>query len=403
VSQLVEHFFRHEYGKLVATLTRRFGARHLEAIEDAAQTALMRALETWPVRGEPDEPSAWLFRVATNVLHGELRKVTTRRRIHAARQDVATLAAAPEARLDGEVEDDLLRMLLVCCDEGLPPETQLALALKTLCGFGVREIAIRTFASEAAVYKRLARGRALLRDCALFDLGGAQVATRVEAVQRVLYLLFTEGYLSSGEQAIRRELCEEAIRLAEILAAHPVGRTPATHALLALMLLHLARFEARQDAGGLLLLEEQDRSRWDAEAIARGLRWLAESARGETYTRYHAEAGIAAEHCLAATFAETRWDRVAAGYARLEAMAPSPLHRLNRALAVAQAEGPQAGLALVDAAPPSWLEGSYMWHAVLADLHRRCGHPDVAARYRETAIASAPSTAVASLLARRLG
>ena len=194
----------------------------------------------------------------------------------------------------------------------------------------------------------------------------------------VLYLLFNEGYLSAhAEEAIRRELCDEAIRLATLLAEHPVGAVPETFALLALMHLHAARLGARLDGlGGLLLLEEQDRSLWDRERISVGLQWLARAASGEVFTRFHAEAGIAAEHCLAPSFAETRWNEIADLYAMLERIAPSPLHTLNRAVAVAEWRGPEAGLALLeDLAPPSWLAGSYLWEAVLADLHRRAGTP----------------------------
>ena len=189
-----------------------------------------------------------------------------------------------------------------------------------------------------------------------------------------------------------------------ILAEHPVGRTPESFALLAPMHLHAAPITARQDgSGGLLLLEEQDRSLWDQPEIQIGLSWLAESARGDVFSRYHAEAGVAAEHCLAPSFEQTRWDRIVECYALLERVAPSMLHTLNRAVAVAEWRGPEAGLAIVEGLePPSWLEGSYMWMAVLADLHRRCGSDELAQRYRDAALGSAPSTAVRDLLKRRL-
>lgn len=406
---LVEHFFRHEYGRLVATLSRRVGVQNIEAVEDAVQSALMTALRTWTSAGQPDNPSAWLFRVAHNELIGELRKRAGRRRL--LERDAKRSTEAPEdgpvAFLPGEVRDDLLRMLFVCCDDAIPADSQLVLALKTLCGFGVREIALRLFTSETNVYKRLGRARARLREHPpeLGELSGAQYASRLDAVHRIVYLLFTEGYLSShAEIAIRGELCDEALRLAALLAEHPVGQTPQTYALLALMHLHVARMTARQDsAGGLLLLDEQDRQQWDRARIARGLGWLARSADGDAFSRYHAEAGIAAEHCLAPTFEQTRWDRVVDCYALLERVAPSPIHTLNRAVAVAELEGPAAGLAVLDGfEPPSWLAGSYQWAAVLADLHRRCGDAQTATRYRDIALESAPTDAVRELLQRRL-
>jgi len=408
--ELVEHFFRHEFGRLVATLSRRVGVQHIEAVEDAVQSALMTALETWTSGGLPSNPSAWLFRVAHNDLIGALRTQTGRQRILAQNpSDTAgTSENEPAAFLAGEVSDDLLRMLFVCCDEAIPIESQLVLALKTLCGFGVREISLRLFTSEANAYKRLGRARNRLREMGRLpqELSNEQYSSRVPAVNKILYLLFTEGYLSShAEQAIRRELCDEAIRLAHTLADHPVGQTPETFALLALMHLHAARMGARQDgAGGLLLLEEQDRRLWDQREIETGMSWLARAAQGDRFSRYHAEAGIAAEHCLAQSFAETRWDKVVECYALLERVAPSAIHRLNRAVAVAEWQGAAAGLEVVQGfEPPTWLAGSYLWAAVLADLHRRCGNTETAQRYRDVAIKSAPTPAVKEMLRRRLG
>jgi RNA polymerase sigma-70 factor (ECF subfamily) len=407
--KLVEHFFRHEYGRLVAMLSRRVGVQYIEDVEDAVQSALMTALKTWTIAGLPDNPPAWLFRVAHNNLMGELRRRTGRRRIleQNVKEDIGTLEIGPEIFLAGEVQDDLLRMLFVCCDEAIPVESQLVLALKTLGGFNIREIALRLFTSEANVYKRLGRARTRLRELPLRpeELTGEQYSSRLPAVHKILYLVFTEGYLSShAEMAIRRELCDEAIRLATILAEHPAGQAPETFALLALMHLHAARMTARQDSsGGLLLLEEQNRELWDQQGIQIGLEWLARSSQGDCFSRYHAEAGIAAEHCLAPSFQETRWDKVVECYALLERIAPSAIHKLNRAVAVAEWQGPAEGLAVLKGfEPPTWLAGSYMWAAVLADLHRRCGNARTATRYRDIACKSAPSPAVKELLQRRL-
>jgi RNA polymerase sigma-70 factor (ECF subfamily) len=386
------------------------GEYYIEDVDDAVQSALMTALESWKIAGLPDNPQAWLFRVAHNSLMGVLRQRARRQRIleESAQADVVPPENGPEVFLLGQVRDDLLRMLFVCCDEAIPVESQLVLALKTLCGFDIREIALRLFTSEANVYKRLSRARSRLRELSAFpeELTGEQYASRLPAVHTILYVLFTEGYLSShAETAIRQELCNEAIRLATLLAAHPLGQEPETFALLALMYLHAARLTARQDGfGGLLLLEEQDRGLWDSQEIQLGLEWLARSAQGAYFSRYHAEAGIAAEHCLAPSFYETRWDRVVGCYTMLESIAPSPLHRLNCAVAVAEWQGPAAALAaLKDFEPPTWLVGSYHWSAVLADLYRRCDDAQTAERYRVAALNSAPSPAVKELLQRRLG
>ncbi len=408
----VEHFFRHEYGRLVAVLSRRVGVQHIQAIEDAAQFALMTALQTWPQTGEPDHAFAWLLRVASNDLLSALRRDGGHRRILATQNAIhlqaCDLPPVPEPGFDSEVTDDLLRMLFLCCDPSIPVESQLVFALKTLCGFSIQEIALRLFISEANVYKRVSRARSRLRvvpDLLHEELDAKRFSERLPGVRTIVYLLFTEGHLSSqSEFPIRRELCFEAQRLTTILAEHPVGQTPQSFALLALMHFHTARMTARQDdCGGLLLLEEQDRSAWDQDEIAKGLYWLAQSAEGEQFSRYHAEAGIAAEHCLAPSVAMTRWDRIVSCYLLLEETTSSPIHRLNRAVAVAEWKGPQAGLAVLqDAKPPTWLVGSYLWSAVLADLHRRCGNTEQARHYRESALQLAPSEAVRETLERRL-
>jgi RNA polymerase sigma-70 factor (ECF subfamily) len=357
----------------------------------------------------PENPSAWVFRVAYNHAMGELRQQARRDRLMAQQglEDPDSMADGPTPLLAADVRDDLLRMLFICCDDAISTESQLVIALKTLCGFDVREIAERLFVTEANVYKRLARARSRLRELPFEpgDLSMEQLASRLPAVQSILYVLFTEGYLSSREKAaIRRELCDEAKRLALILAEHPVGATPETFALVALMHLHAARMIARQDDfGGLLLLEEQNRALWDEREIQTGLSWLAQSAEGDVFSRYHAEAGIVAEHCLAPSLEATRWDRIVECYALLERLSPSPLHTLNRAVAVAEWRGPVEGLAVLKGLePPSWLEGSYLWAAVLADLHRRCGHDEVARRYRDSALSAAPTSALRDVLKRRL-
>jgi RNA polymerase sigma factor (sigma-70 family) len=395
---LDERFFRRVYGTLVATIGRRVGLQHVERVEDGVQHAMLAAVQTWPRTGQPDSPEAWLYRVALNHVVDELRGL-------ARREGLLASAPPPELGPDSAANDDLLRLVFLCCDDGLHVDAQVVFALKVACGFDVREIAERLFVKEAAVYKRLNRARARLR-ASTQDLSPEAMVTRLPAVHTVLYVMFTEGHLSTdGLSAVRRELCEEALRLAQLLAHHRLGDSPTTSALVALFHLHLARMAGREDAaGGLLLLEEQDRSLWDRHHIAQGIAWLARSAAGDTFSRYHAEAGVAAEHCLAPRFAETNWERIVACYAQLEAASPSPLHTLNRALALAEWRGPEAGLRVVEeSAPPSWLVGWHLWAAALADLHRRCGNVAEAARHREQALATAPSERVRAALERRFG
>ena len=405
---LVEHFFRHDYGRLVAVLTRRVGVRHIELVEDAVQSALMAALTAWTAAALPDDPGAWLYRAAHNRLIQDLRRESGRLRIlERSAEDVSDAAGNSENPTSpDEMLDDMLRMLFVCCDEAIPWESRLVLALKTLCGFSTGEIALRLFTSEANVHKRLGRARDRLRQAPPnVDAPLETLRSRLPDVYAVLYLLFNEGYLSAhDEHAIRRELCDEAVRLTTLLAEHPVGAVPETFALLALMHLHVARLGSRVDAmGGLLLLEEQDRSLWDRERIQLGAEWLARSAVGDVFSRFHAEAGIAAEHCFAPSFQATRWNEIADLYAMLERIAPSPLHTLNRAVALGEWRGPEAGLAVLHGlAPPSWVSGTYLWDAVLGDLHRRAGHSELARQHRERALDSAPTDAVRELLRRRL-
>jgi RNA polymerase sigma factor (sigma-70 family) len=404
---LVEHFFRHEYGRLVATLTRMFGPHRLALVEDAVQSALMTALTPWSLHGPPEDPSAWLYRVAYNKMLDGLRRHAARQRILDRHGDeLAGIEEQPPSRFANEVNDDLLRMLFVCCDEVLPPDSRVVLALKTLCGLSTSEIALRLFTTEANVYKRVSRAHERLKEIApdgeTPPLDSLQ--SRLPSIHTVIYLLFNEGYLSTqAAEVVRRELCDEAIRLGTLLAEHPIA-TPETHALLSLMHFHAARLASRVDAlGELLPLADQDRSLWDRERIAEGARWLARAADGDVFSRYHAEAAIAAEHCFAPSFAATRWNEIADLYAMLERIAPSPLYTMNRAIAVAEARGPDAGLALLDEiTPPGWLSGFYLWDAVLGDLHRRAGNVDRARKHIERALERAPSEAERALLRKRL-
>jgi RNA polymerase sigma factor (sigma-70 family) len=390
--ELPEHWFRRQHGRLVSILSRRFGHYRLEVCEDAAQTALLQATQAWG-GGLPDDPGAWLYRVAHNYVLDELRR---------AQRDARYLAEVEVDYAEQGVEDDVLRLLFVCADPAIPPESQLVLALKTLCGFSTEEIALRLFHSEDAVHKRLQRARARLREHAEVL---ALEPGRVPGVLHMLYLLFNEGYSSAQpDRVIRHELCDEAMRLALMLREDPAGALPETDALIALMCFHAARFATRVDGmGGLLLLEEQDRTVWNRELIRRGLAHLSESARGETFSRYHAEAGVAAEHCLAPSYGDTKWDVIVRLYELLERIAPSPLNVLNRAIALAEWQGPEAGLAALEGLEaPGWLLGYYLWDATYGELYRRLGDQKRALSHTRRALAAAPTNPEKALLERRL-
>ncbi len=276
-------------------------------------------------------------------------------------------------RFDNEIRDGRLRLMFACCHPILSPEDQTALALKTLCAFSPAEIAKAFLTTEAAIAKRLTRAKQKIRDEHVpFEIpAGDELSRRLDAVRQTLYLLFNEGYkASSGDHLIREELCHEAIRLGSLLAEHPAGNQPATHALVALMLLNAARLPARTDCeGNILRLKEQDRSTWNEVMIARGLSHLSASAAGETLSAYHLQAGIAACHCAASDYESTNWEQILSLYDRLLELDDSPVIALNRAVAVANVHGPQAGIEAVEAiANGKQLNSYYLLYAVLGEF-----------------------------------
>jgi RNA polymerase sigma factor (sigma-70 family) len=359
VHRLVDGFFRHESGRLVAALTRVFGVRNLELAEDVVQASLIEALETWSVAGVPDNPSGWLYRVARNRGLDALRREGNALRLApevAATHGDDAGAALTEVLLPGEIPDAQLRMMFACCHPGLPPRSRVALTLNTLCGFHPREIGAAFLSTEATARKRLTRAKRQLRDRGDIEVpAGEALRARLDDLHQVLYLLFNEGYNSSHpDQVIRKELCREAIRLAEMLTDHPLCATPAGWALLALMRLHAARFDARLDADGeLILLADQDRSTWDRRLLADGLRALDRAAEGDDATAYHLEAGIAAHHSLAPSFAQTDWQAILTHYDMLLRRSPSPVVELNRAIVLAELRGPDQGLRACTPSPTS--------------------------------------------------
>lgn len=404
--QLVEHFFRHESARLVASLARAFGTRYLDLIEDVVQTALLRALSSWSLKGIPPDPTAWLFRVARNLAIDALRRDL---RWGSLTQQADPVAVETQFLNDfpADLDDDLLRMIFVCCDDAIPAESQVALALKTLCGFDVCEIAHALLTTEANVARRISRAKEKLRSAAhdLASVTPELIHERLPAVHAVIYLLFNEGYSSTQtDRLIREDLCQEAIHLALLLAEHPFTRSPDASAFLALLLFHASRFEARLDgAGSLLLLEDQDRSQWDARLIAEGFRWFAQSASGNRASRYHAEAWIAAEHCRARSFRETEWDRIVQAYDLLVTLAPSPIHELNRAIAIAERDGAEAGWTAFEAIDRARIPEQYhLWAATAGELARRRGAVADARRFFKQALQAVPTNVERRLLTERL-
>ncbi len=410
VSQLVEHLFRHEAGKMVAILTRIFGIEHLSLAEDVVQDALARALQTWPFHGIPENPSAWIMRTSRNLALDVVRREKVFR---AKEAEIIGLmqreTLGPESAIfpESEIADDRLRMMFVCCHPLISAEAQVALALKTLCGFNVTEISRAFLTTEPAIAKRLTRAKQKIREAQIpFEIpAGEELTRRLDSVLQSLYLLFNEGYkASSGKKLVREELCHEAIRLTGSLAQHPAGNRPKTHALLALMLLNGARIPTREDdEGNLLRLEEQDRMRWDQAMIARGMFHFAQSAAGDKITEYHLQAGIAACHAAAKDYQSTDWHQILSLYNHLIEFDNSPVVALNRAIVVANIEGPKAGLEAVGTIRDlDKLNSYYLLYAVRGEFEMRLNHPQAAAEQFRKSLQLAETKSERTFLSKRL-
>lgn len=394
--------FRQESGRLVATLTRFFGVADLGLAEDVAQETLLAALQAWS-GGLPPDPSAWLFHVAKNRARDALRRRRVRRGTDDP-LDPAELTA--HASTDENVDADVLRMMFSCCHPSLTEDTQTALILRLVCGFGTREVALAFFSEPGAMEKRLVRAkRVLANEGRLFEpTTGAEARERAAAVMQAVYLMFDAGYHSAvDDEVVRLDVASEAIRLALLLADSRATTGPAAHALAALTCLHGARLPGRMSPHALVPLEEQDRAAWDGELVGLGLAHLAASASGDELTVFHLEAGIAAQHAVARSVEATDWPEIARLYDLLYARKPSPVVALSRAIARSRVLGPRVGLAEVlgldgrerlDAYPFYW--------AALGDLALRAGERAKAAGWLGRGLGCARTDAERALFLRRI-
>jgi RNA polymerase sigma-70 factor (ECF subfamily) len=412
LSKLADHLFRHEAGRMVAVLTRILGLHNLELAEDVVQEAFAKALRDWAFR-LPDNPSAWLMQTAKNRCIDIIR---SRKRQQAFNSELSYLLdseytashTVSQLFLDHEIQDSQLRMVFACCHPALGDEEQILLTLTTCSGFGIEEAANALLVQYEAAKKRLQRAKAMIvAERIAFEIpSGASLSSRLDRVLRVIYLMFNEGYKSNTRDAlIRKDVCEEAIRLCLLLSAHPITRLPQTHALLALMCFQAARFEARlDDEGEIILLRDQDRSKWNQELIAVGADYLNRSAEGAVITEYHLQAMIALTHLQAPSLAATDWPTIFRLYTQLAHHHPSPIVLLNKAIARAQVEPPALAIADIRAIPKfeRLLAQNHYFAATLSDLELAKGDREAARDYLTQAIAIAPTATEKRLLQRKM-
>ncbi len=413
IDKLVDHLFRHEAGRMVSVLTRTFGTDNLGLVEDVVQDALLQAAQVWPVRGIPDNPSAWLYRAAKNRAIDVLRRNDRLVRFSDPDESSVPDPGAPlqeaieEAWDEDVIKDDMLRMMFACCHPGIPEESQVTLILKTLCGFSASEIARAFLTSEDTISKRLYRAKEFFRQNRIeFTMPPAdKLKTRSEAVLNSIYLLFNEGYNSTdSDTLVRADLMEEAMLLCKLLSENRHTQQPATFALMALMCFHTSRNEGRlTTAGEIILLAEQDRSKWNLDLIALGNKYMEKAALGDSVSKYHLEAAIAFEHCTAESFEKTNWERILELYEWLCRAFPSPISELNRAVAVMRVHGADEALkAVIEIPRKKKLETYYLYHSLVGEIYSQLGRRAEANAEFETAITLTKSEPERKLLRSKL-
>jgi len=388
-------------------MTRIFGSSNIQLAEDIVQETLIAALNNWSTEGPPENPPAWLMQVAKRKALNELKH---NKMVQEHNQAAAYLNSPGNEInnlfLQGEIEDSQLRMIFTCCHPSLSTESQISLTLKTLCGFGVKEVANALLTSESTINKRLYRAKTSIRDSNIpFEIPqGAELYQRLETVSLALYLMFNEGYNSTlGDTIIQKGLCLEAMRLTQLLIAH-FPENKQLSALLALMCFHTARFEARLDNhGAIILFEDQNRNLWNKELINVGMRFLGQSANDETLSAYHIEANIAAEHCMATSFESTNWQNIYKLYELLEKLKPNPIIRLNLAIIQSKIVGVEASLVSLNALTKNGaLKNYHLLPATQGVFELMLNNPTKALVYLKKAKALKPSPSESKIILNKI-
>ena len=403
-SAIVEGLFRDKYREILAVLTREFGPAHLDTVEDAIQEAMLKALEVWSFGEVPDNPGGWLFVTARRRLIDKLR--AAKRLV--SEPDGSSLEFEDDPLTASPLEDDVLKLVFICCHPELSWKSQLSLMLKNLCSMGNSEIASVLLSTPEAVKRNLTRAKTRVRDLGLeFELpDDTKVNDRLDAVLRCLYMMFNEGYLShGGTHLTQQSLCDQAVQLSRLLSrTNGVSDPGKVCALTALLCLQASRLRARTNSAGVLArLDEQDRSLWDRALISEGMRYLELSMQSKHRSSYHLQAGIAACHAIAPTYASTDWGAILRYYDELLAIVASPIIALNRTVAVAMTEGYGAALkAVVELESGGELAGYYLLHALKADYQRKLGHTSLAMDSYEEALRLSNNQASSQFLQSRI-
>ena len=393
VNQLVDHLFRHESGKMIAVLSRLLGLQNIEIAQDLVQDTLLQAMSTWGYKSIPDNPSAWLYRVAKNKAIDFLRREKKFKEVspqysYLLQSEYTLASTVNNLFLENEIQDSQLRMMFACCHPSIQEESQIALTLKTLCGLSVNEISKAFLTTEETIAKRIYRAKEKIKaeKIELEVPQNDELSIRVDTVLKSLYLLFNEGYKSSHpDKLIREDLCEEAMRLCFLLTQHSLTALPRVKALLALMCFQASRFDARlDDKNNIILLKYQDRIKWNRSLMSKGFELMEESTEPFEVSAYHLEAAIASQHAAARSFEQTNWKSIYHLYEMLYQLQPNPIVAMNKAIASSYAISKQN--ALKELQQIKGLEDHHLYYVSIGEMYFDLENKPEAKKFFEKAL-----------------